>query len=60
MSEAYQYERGCVVRTKHIFSTNEDKQNESGTSSVQARMCSTSKVDHQVLVQDSLFRDTFQ
>ena len=35
------YKRGCAVRIRHIFSTSEDVQYESGTSSVQARMCNT-------------------
>ena len=37
-----QYERGCAVLIRHIFSTSEDVQYESGISSVEARMCSTS------------------
>ena len=48
----HQYTRECTVRARHIISSNEDVQYEQGTSSVQARMCSTAaKVDHQVLVQ---------
>ena len=42
MNQAHlQYKRGCVLRIRYIFSTSEDVQYESGTSSVQARMCST-------------------
>ena len=37
------YKRGCAVRIRHIISTSEGLQYESGISSVQARMCSTSK-----------------
>ena len=33
-----QYDRGCAVRARHIFSTSEDVQYESGTSSIPARM----------------------
>ena len=35
--------RGCAVQARHIFSTSKDVQYESGTSSAQARMCSTSE-----------------
>ena len=44
-----QYKRGCALRTRYIFNTNEDVQCEWGTSSVQMRMCSTSESSHQVL-----------
>ena len=49
-SEDVQYKRGCAVQAR-MCSTSEDVQYESGTSSVQARMCSMSKVDHEVMVQ---------
>ena len=49
-----QYKRGCAVRVKHIIiSMNEYVQYKQGTSSVQERMRSTGKVDHQVLVRRS-------
>ena len=35
-----QYERGCTVQVRHIRSTREDVQYESGTFSVKAMMCS--------------------
>ena len=38
-----QYKRGCAVRIGHTFSRSEDVQYELGTSSVQARMCSTNQ-----------------
>ena len=50
-SEDVQNKQGCAVQINHSFSTREDVQYESGTSSVQMRLCSTSQVDHQVLVQ---------
>ena len=64
MNQAHpQYKRRCAIRRRHIISTNEDVQYEQGTSSVQMRMCSTRKVDHQVLVQGrgwaALPKDTF-
>ena len=34
-------QRGCAVRIRHIISTSKDVQYERGTSSVQAKMCST-------------------
>ena len=37
------YKRGCVIRIRHIFNTSEDVQYESGASSVQVRICGTSK-----------------
>ena len=37
-----QYERGCTVQAR-MYSASKDVQYESGTSSVQARMCSTSE-----------------
>ena len=44
-----QYEQGCVVQgeARYIFSTREDVQYESGTSSVKARMCITNQAHHQ-------------
>ena len=38
-----QYERGCAVRTRHIFITSDDVQYESDRLSVQVRICSTSE-----------------
>ena len=42
-----QYERGCAVQARHIFSTREDVQYESDTSSVEVRMCITNQAHHQ-------------
>ena len=43
-----------------MCSKKEDVQYESGISSARMRMCSLTKVDHQVLVQGTLLKDTFQ
>ena len=42
-----QYDQGCAVQVRHIFNMREDVRHESGTSSVPARMCSTSQADRQ-------------
>ena len=56
----HQYKRECAEQARHIISKSEDVQYELGTSSVQVRMCNTSKVDHQVLGQGLLLKDTFE